>query len=73
MSHKIKIIDYSFMDDFGVKIVIDGEPLFYEGTYTVNCLDEILRALGVEFEIEFEQQYEEFRLVTKKMKLVPDE
>jgi hypothetical protein len=73
MKHKFKFIDYSYEDDYGVRLEIDGEPLFCEGTYTFNCLEEILKTLNIDYEIEYSQEREEIKFVTKKLKLVIDD
>jgi hypothetical protein len=53
MKHKIKFVNYSYHDDYGAYIEIDGERLFYDAEYTFGCIEEILNACKVDYEIEF--------------------
>jgi hypothetical protein len=73
MKHKIEFIGFECRDDYGARLIIDGEPLFYDAEYTFTCLEEILNKLNVDYEIEYYQEKEEIFFVTKKMKLVEDE
>lgn len=73
MKHKIKFIGFDYRDDYGARIIIDEEPLFYDAEYTFSCLEEILNKLNVNYEIEYLQEEEITKFITKKMKLIPDE
>ena len=58
MKHKIRIVDFSYSSGYVTRIEIDGELLFNDGTYLFNCLPEILTKLGIEYEIDYDQEYE---------------
>ena len=72
MKHNIKIINYSYDDDYGTTIEINGKKLFYDGENTYNCLGEILDTLEVDYDLEIEQREVEKRFITKKMKLIEE-
>jgi hypothetical protein len=70
MKHKIKFINYSNHDEYGSRIEIDDSKLFCDAENTYNCIEEILEALDVDYEIEFLDEYEKTSFITRKMKLV---
>lgn len=72
MKHKIKLVEYNYRDDYGVYVEIDGERLLNDATYTFSCLEEVLKQLGIDFELEYFSENEETKIITKKMKLVED-
>lgn len=51
MKHKIVLESYETPEEFGVVVYVDNKRLFYDGSYTYNCLEEILKELGIEAEI----------------------
>lgn len=73
MIHKIKFIEYNYIDSCGMHIEIDGKPLFYDGMYTTNCIEEILDTLGIKYTLEIEDVQEISQIITKRKKLVDDE
>lgn len=73
MTHKIKLTDYQYLDDYGVRVEVDGIVLVMDGQYTYNCLGEILTHLGVDFQIEYLNEEEISTIRKKKMRLVEDD
>jgi hypothetical protein len=51
MKHKIVLEDWDTQEDFGVNVYVDGKKLFYDGSFTYNCLQEILNELGIDAEV----------------------
>jgi hypothetical protein len=72
VKHKIKLTQFSYFDEWGTVVEIDGKRLFYDGENTHNCLGEILETLGIEADIEFLYEKEVRKIETIKMKLVED-
>jgi hypothetical protein len=73
MKHKIKLINWAYTDNYGVDIEIDGDRLFYDAEMTYNCIESILQKLGIDYEIEYVEEREEKKRITRLMKLVPVE
>jgi hypothetical protein len=73
MKHKIKLTNWAYGDNYGVTIEIDGDNLFQDAEMTYNCIEPILQKLDIDYEIEYIEEREECKIVTKLMKLVPVE
>lgn len=73
MKHKIKLTSWDYGDNYGVTVNIDGDNLFQDAEMTYNCIEPILQKLGIDYDIEYIEEREEHKIVTKLMKLVPME
>ena len=72
MKHKIVYVECDFSDYLGAFIEIDGKRLSHDAFYTYNCLEDILKAFNIDYEIQYTSKEEEIKITTKKMKLVED-